>query len=69
MHHTAFLAEHLPASISRDSKARQTGALFYNLDHEECRKLGSTSSVLNNPTPKVEIVNGLRNLDVNLDAK
>lgn len=68
MHHTAFLAEPLPASIGRDSKARQTGALFYN-DREECRSSGSTSSVMNKSASKVEIVNGLRNVDVNLDAK
>lgn len=70
MDHTAILAEPLAASICRDSNAQQTRAsVFYDLDHEESRNLGGASSVLSNSTFKVEVVNGLRNVDVNLDAR
>ncbi|KAH0838523.1 choline kinase cytoplasm [Lanmaoa asiatica] len=70
MDHIAILAESLSVSICRDSKAQQTGGpVFYNLDHEESRNLGKTSSVQNKSSFQVEIVNGLRNVDVNLDAR
>ncbi|KAG8220034.1 choline kinase cytoplasm [Butyriboletus roseoflavus] len=66
MDHTTVLAEPLPVPIRHDSKTR--APVFCNLDHEESRNLRSTS-VLNNTTFNVEIVNGLRNVDVNLDAR
>ena len=70
MDRSAILAEPLPASICCDSKAQQTRAsVFHNINHEESRNLGSTSLNPSNSTFKVEIVNGLRNVDVNLDAR
>lgn len=48
----------LPPSIARDPKAQQTATLFYNHNHEEPRSSGV-------PT----FLNGLRHVDVNLDAK
>jgi hypothetical protein len=70
MDRTAILSEPLPASICCNSNAQQTRvSVFNNIDHEEPRNLGSASSDLSNSTFKVEVVNGLRNVDVNLDAR
>jgi len=69
-HNTAILTEPLPTSIHCDSRVQHTRtSVFCNLDHEESPTLGSTSSALSNSTFKVGIVNGLRNVDVSLDAR
>lgn len=70
MDHNTAIFEPLSASIHCDSGVQHTRpSVFYNLDHEESPTLGSTSSALSNSTLKVGIANGLRNVDVNLDAR
>ncbi|KAG6381416.1 kinase-like domain-containing protein [Boletus reticuloceps] len=65
------LQEPLSAPNHRDvSQAQQTkSSVFYNPDCEESRNSSSTSSALSNSTFRSEIVNGLRHVDVNLDAR
>lgn len=66
MDHPAILAERFPTPFHCDPQVQQTKSSVF---HEETRTLGSTSSVPSNPTFKVEILNGLRHVDVNLDAR